>query len=304
MSAFSIVNDLASEAHGVALVDAVRSAGVSARELRHLSATGRVHTITPRVLRAPGAPRTQLQEVLIAVLDAAPGAFACSTTAAALWGVSSYELRPVHVMRARGISGRRSSLAVLHEVKGLLPWHVTTVQGIPTVRPERMVLDLCAGQHPRRAALALDDAWRRRLLSGRSLRCLLEDASVQGRPGLRVLRELLDARGADYVPPASNLESRFAAVIARAGLPEMRRQVDAGGDDWVGRVDFRDAHVPLVVEVQSETYHSALTDVEADQRRLAALRAAGFAVVEVTDADVWHRPHDVVRRVRDARARL
>jgi very-short-patch-repair endonuclease len=116
-----------------------------------------------------------------------------------------------------------------------------------------------------------------------------------------VLRTLLDERGDDYVPPASNLECRFAAVIARAGLPEMRRQVDSGGDAWVGRVDFRDARLPLIVEVQSERYHTALTDQQADGVRLAALRVDGFEVVEVTEDQVWHRPEEVVRLIEDAR---
>ncbi len=75
-----------------------------------------------------------------------------------------------------------------------------------------------------------------------------------------VLRELLDERGDDYVPPASNLERRFDTLLHRAGEPAMRRQVDSGGDRWVGRVDFRDEQRPLIVEVQSATYHSALVD--------------------------------------------
>jgi hypothetical protein len=172
--------------------------------------------------------------------------------------VAGYRLAPVHVGRPRGLSGRRSSLAVLHEVKRLLPRHVTVLKDVPVVRPERMVLDLCAGEHPRRAARALDDAWRRRLLSGRSLRALVSETSVQGRPGLSLLRALVDERGDDYVPPASNLEARFASIITQAGLPEMRRQVDSGDDErWVGRVDFRDVDRPLIVEIQSETFHTA-----------------------------------------------
>jgi hypothetical protein len=305
MSSLSIVNQLAVRQHGVALAHEVHALGVAREELRHLVRAGRVDRVTRRVLRVPGAPRTDLQAVLIAVLDAAPGAFACGPTAAALWEVAGFRLRPVHVVRPRGVSGRRSSLAVLHEVKRLLPHHVTVLKDVPVVRPERMVLDLCASEHPRRAARALDDAWRRRLLSGRSLRALVDETSVQGRAGLGVLRALLDERGDDYVPPASNLERRFAAIVAQAGLPEMRRQVDSGGDDrWVGRVDFRDAHLPFVVEVQSETFHSALTDKVRDEIRSCALRAAGFEVVEVTEEQVWHRSHEVVRAVREARARL
>lgn len=305
MSALYIINRIASRQHGLALAYDAHALGVTREELRHLVRTGRIDRVTRRVLRVPGAPRTDLQAVLTAVLDAAPGAFACGHTAAAIWEVAGYRLAPVHVVRPRGLSGRRSSLAVLHEVKRLLPRHVTVLKDVPVVRPERMVLDLCASEHPRRAARALDDAWRRRLLSGRSLRALVSETSVQGRPGLSLLRALLDERGDDYVPPASNLEARFASIITQAGLPEMRRQVDSGDDErWVGRVDFRDVDRPLIVEIQSETFHSALIDRVEDEARLAALRTAGFEVVEITEEQVWHRPREVVRTMREARARL
>ncbi|HEX6420067.1 MAG TPA: hypothetical protein VFZ77_16320 [Acidimicrobiales bacterium] len=304
MAALSITNSLAQERHGLVLVQDARAAGVSVEELRHLVRTRRIERVTRRVLRSPGAPRTDLQAVMAAVLDAAPGAFACGRTAAALWEVPGYRLSPVHVVRGRGVTGRRSSLATLHEVKSLLPHHVTVLRQIPVVRPERMILDLCATEHPGRVTRALDDAWRRRLLSGRSLRRLLDDTAIQGRNGIRPLRALLEERGDDYVPPASNLERRFASILAEAVLPAMRRQVDAGGDTWVGRVDFRDEHLPLVIEVQSERFHSALTDRAGDRDRLAALRREGFTVVEVEEWEVWHAPHEVVRRVREARDRL
>ncbi len=238
---------------------------------------------------------------MTAVLDASPGGFACGHTAAALWGVSGYSARPVHVARGRGISGRRTTWGLLHEVKGVLPHHVTVLDRVPIVRPERLTLELCASEHPQRAGRALDDMWRRRLLSGPSLRRYVAEASVQGRPGLKVLRMLLDERGDNYVPTASNLERRFATILHDAGLPEMRRQVDSGNETrWVGRVDFRDAHLPVIVEVQSELFHSALTDTQDDDARLGQLRAAGFEVVEVSEGQVWHRAHEVVALVRNA----
>jgi hypothetical protein len=150
----------------------------------------------------------------------------------------------------------------------------------------------------------LDNLWRRRLVSGCSLLRTLDELASSGRNGVRVMRELLEERGEHYVPPASNLERRFATILQREGDPSLRPQVDSGEDRWVGRVDFRDPQLPLVVEVQSETYHSSLVDSEHDERRLAALRAAGFTVVDVTDEQVWHRPSEVVEAVRAARNRL
>jgi len=289
---------------GLVLVEQVRAAGLTRSALRHSIASDRFERLTRRVLRTRGAPPSDRQSVLAAVLDASPQAFACGATAAALWGVPGDRLTPVHVARPVGLTGRRSDLAVLHEVAGLRPHHVTELDQVPIVRPEVVVLQLCAREHADRAARALDNLWRRRLTSGPSLRRTLDELAGQGRNGVRLMRELLDERGDDYVPPDSNLERRFESVLQRACEPGMRRQVDAGGDRWVGRVDFRDPQLPLVVEVQSELYHSALTDRVADAARVAALRSAGFEVVEVSEEQVWHRPAEVVQAVREARRRL
>ena len=298
------VDDLSQRQHGLVLVAQARAAGMTRSAVRHAVASHRFEQITARVLRVPGAPRSDHQRVLAAVLDASPRAFACGPTAAALWGVPGYRLPLIHVARPVGLTGRRSELAVLHEIARLGPRPVTAIHGIPCVRPEVVVLQLCGSTYPERAASALDNLWRRRLLSGRSLRWALDDLAASGRNGVCVLRELLDKRGDDYEPPASNLERRFATVLERAGEPAMRRQVDSGEDRWVGRVDFRDERCPLVVEVQSETFHSSLVDEEYDERRLADLRDAGFEVVEVTDEQVWYRPDEVGAAVRAARRRL
>jgi very-short-patch-repair endonuclease len=171
-----------------------------------------------------------------------------------------------------------------------------------------VVFQICGRERPEGAERVLDDLWRRRLLSGRSLRRTLDDLAGPGltgtSPGPGRMRRLLARRGDDYVPPASGLERRFARILARDRLPAMRRQVDVGGDGWVGRVDFRDRYLPLIVEVQSETYHSALSDRRRDAARSEALRAAGFEVVEVSEEQVWHRPEEVAAAVRTARWRL
>ena len=257
--------------------------------------------VTPRVLRRVGAPETVRQRVLAEVLDVGGDAVLSHTAAASLWGLPGFSLRPTTVARARTHAPRRG--AVVHLVRDLPSRWLTTLDAIPVVRPELCVLQLCATVHRGKAERALDTAWSLRLLSGRSVAALLADMGERGRNGTALLRELLDARGFDYTPPASNLESRFQRVLADRGLPEMRRQVDSGGDSWTGRVDFRDEFLPLIVEVQSERYHTALVDRLADARRLAQLRADGFIVVEVLDTEVWERPQPMVERIRAARAR-
>lgn len=84
----------------------------------------------------------------------------------------------------------------------------------------------------------------------------------------------------------------------------MLRQVNVGAEDWVGRVDFRDPDLPLVVEVNSERYHAALSDGRADAARYAKLRAAGFVVLVFTDDQVWRHPREVLAQVVGARRHL
>lgn len=121
-----------------------------------------------------------------------------------------------------------------------------------------------------------------------------------GRTGSALMRRLLMARGAGYIPPASGLEARFLAVLADAGVEAPECQVDLGGECWIGRVDhlFRRWHI--VVEIDSELHHSSKLDRESDARRDDALRAAGFDVLRFTDEKLWEHPGDVVGEVRAA----
>jgi very-short-patch-repair endonuclease len=226
-------------------------------------------------------------------------------TAAAWWGLPGFDLLTIHVTRPRGISGCPATFAHrLHQVLDLSSDQITVLDGVPIVRPERMAFELCASMHPMRAARAIDTGWSKGLFSGPSLRRLHDELGGQGRNGTCVMRQILDDRPPGYVPPASGLEGRFAAIVAEAGLGTFRRQVDVGEDRWVGRVDFLHDSLPLVVEVQSERYHEALLDQAHDAVRRAALEAAGFVVVEVWDTDVWHRRQVVIAAVRAATAKL
>ena len=112
--------------------------------------------------------------------------------------------------------GRCSRLPGTQRRGAELPWWVE--------RMERMV----------------DTAWSMRLVSGESLHRMLDDLAQRGRPGIRVMRQILADRPASYVPPASSLESRVDADPATrrpAGVPSAGRSA-ATARSWIGRVDF------------------------------------------------------------------
>ena len=292
--------DLAARQHGYVRREDVRAAGVSRKLERAWVDRGEWFRDGPRLLRRRGAPMSKASKLMRAVLDAGPGGFVSDGTAAAWWGVPGFDLRRPHVTRARGISGTEPSVDCrLHEVVDLSTRQVTVLDGIPIVRPERMAFELFGSAHPLRAARATETAWSKGLVSGPSLRAVFDELAGRGRSGTVAMREFLERHDDLWVPPASNLEARFADLVQAHGLGPYRRQVDLGDDHWVGRVDFLHQRFPLVVEIQSERYHTALLDRAHDARRLAALAAGGFTVVEVWDREVWHDKTALVDRIRE-----
>jgi very-short-patch-repair endonuclease len=305
MNADDELYDLAEQQHGFVTRLQAGTAGLSRNAVLHRIRRGEWVPHGQRVLHRSGTPWTRASPLVLAVFDAGPGAVVSHTTAATWWGLPGFDLLTIHITRPRGTTCAPAAFAgQVHEVLDLSTEQITVLDGVPIVRPERMIFELCATAHPLRAARALDTGWAKALYSGDSLRRIHQELACRGRAGTVVLRELLEARPPGWIPPASNLEARFGTIMREASLGEWRRQVDVGDDaQWCGRVDFRSTKWSLVVEVQSERYHTALSDQLYDAARRERLEGAGLVVVEVWDAQVWHARHDVVATVRDGIAR-
>lgn len=283
----------------------LRAAGLSPDQVHEAIERGRLVRMSPRLLRVAGSPATTAQRVLAAVLDAGPGSALSHESALAWWDVPGFVLDTLHVTHARDGVHRPARLAHrVHDVVLLPDHHVRTLEGVPVVAPARALFDL-AGQrrvHPKRVERAVDNAWAKRLVSGSSLQTMLDQLAGRGRPGIRVMREILRERGPGYVPPASGLEARVERILRAAGERPLRRQVNTGDEQtWIGRVDFADDQVPFLLEVQSERFHTSLVDQRADKQRLAKLKAAGYVVATLSETDVWYRKNNVLRAVRDGR---
>jgi len=292
--------ETASRQHG-ALTRRQASAGGLTREAvaRRVSA-GELLEATPLVIRLAGAPHTSDQQLMIAVLDAGFGACICLDTAAAMFGIPGFTLQPIHVWRVRGRSNHPARVSVQHKTRALPPHHVLRLRNIPLTSPTRLFVDE-AGRLPlARSGRLLDDLWGRNLTDYWRCDSCIAELSRPGRTGLVSARTLVQERGPDYRPPASNLERRVMTLLERSGHDGFERQVNVGNDHaLIGRVDFRHRVYPLILEVQSDLYHAGLTNEAADDERIAALEAAGFIVVPLWEFDVWHRPERVLSAVDD-----
>ena len=285
---------------------------VATHQARHLGSRGQIsHEFSrpiwteeaPQVYGVAGAARTPEFISMVRLLRSGPGAVVSHISALWLWEVVSGDwYDPLHVTRMRGTNGikvRAEGISV-HETRKMPTHHVATHRGFPTVTPARALADVAAREPTGRVERWLDRAWSLRLVSHGDLMRVLEDLHKKGRRGIRPLLHLVAARGPDYVPPESGLESRLNSLLGRAGLPGVQRQVSLGGEVWLGRVDFLLEGASLVIEVQSDMYHASLSASRDDERRIAALADAGFRVLPVWESDVWMRPGQVVAAVEAA----
>ena len=240
---------------------------------------------------------------MTAVLNAGAGAVASHDSAAALWGLPGFEILPAHVTVLRASSLTPVDTVVVHEVRNLAADQVTVLDGIPVTRPERVPFDLAnIGCAPKRVERAVDRLWADRLVSGRSLRRVKFSLPRRGFRGTALMRELLDERGDDWIPPASGLESRALELLAINGFDGFERQVHLGDEEWVGRVDFVRRADRVVIEVQSDRHHAALSSQRDDAARRERLTCAGFTFVEVWESELWYRPGPFLERLNRATA--
>lgn len=257
---------LAESQHGIVARRQLRRLRVRTDAIRRRVAAGRLLELSSRVLLVAGAPVTDDARLMAAVLDTGSDACVARESAAASWRLPGFRL-----------------------------------DGVPVTTPTRTLFDLAAAPDVSelRMARLIDTAWARRLVSHASLTSMLDELAGKGRPGIVLMRELLEERPADHVPPESNTEARFEEIARLAGLRQLERQVDVGGDDgWIGRVDFIDRRRRLVIEVGDALFHGSLTDRRHDEARWSRLEAAGYAVETVDAFEVFHRADTLVARLR------
>ncbi len=288
--------------HGVVARRQLTQLGVGRSSICRAISSGRLERVTPRVLRIPGSAATTQQRAMAATLDL-PGAIA-ALSAASMWGQPGFFLEPFQVLGTRRPNRGRERDASTHSSVRLSDGDITTVDGIPVTTPVRTLRDLAGRIHPLRLGQVCDRMLSQRLLRLESLHAVLDDLPLRGgAPGTAEMRKLILARPDGYRPADSNLELRFESIVADADEAPFERQVEVGDDDGpIGRVDFLDRHLRVIVEVQSHLFHTGLVDAARDADRIRRLRRAGWIVVLVTDEELWHRKDVVVARVRAARA--
>jgi very-short-patch-repair endonuclease len=224
-------------------------------------------------------------------------------------GVRGFDLAQLDVARARDASGVQPTLATLHQLRAIRAHDVLVVRGVVTETALRAIWCEAARYAPERLrevgleriGLLLDQAHRLGLVTWAGLHEIVDDIHERGRSGTVIMRELAAKREPGSSPTESRQETQFEKVLEEAHVRPFRRQQHLGGHEPIGRCDFADEELPLAVEVNSLTFHTAPTDRAADERRYQALMDAGFTIAVIWEDDIWSRQAAVVRTIAEAR---
>jgi very-short-patch-repair endonuclease len=300
MEADSKVARLAALQHGVVADRQIRALGIERHTALRRVRTGRWERVAARVLRMAGAPATPEQRAMVAVLDAGPDAVLSHEAAAWAWRLPGFG--PCDVVLRDRPRNHAPTEGAGHRPVLVLPHHRTVVRDLPCTSLPRTIFDLAGicsleGRMPN----LVNSVVTRSPAMLPALHRTLDELAKRGRPGIRVMRQILDDWPLGSRLPASGLEARVLQLARNAGIHDLEPQVDVGGHSWLGRVDFAILRLGLLIEVDSVVHHSSPLDTTRDELRDAAMLTAGWRkVLRITEEDVWRRPWLVVAQLRAA----
>jgi very-short-patch-repair endonuclease len=283
----------AAKQHGVVTAGQARAAGLTNHSIRHRIRTGRWRAIHRGVYAIAGVPSTAEQRIIAAVLAYGPIAVAASLSAAWLLGLLERPREAVCLVLPAGQHRKRIRGTQLMQV-ALTKSDVRTIKGIRCTAPERTIVDLAAVLSERALEAALDDAVQLGLTTVPKVRRYIRERNLGHRPGMKVLRRLLEDRTAGV--PQKELEKLFLRKLRAAGLPDVIRQHPCG----TRFIDVAYPDAKLAIELDGLRDHFSADAFKKDRRRQNEIVLAGYTVLRFTWEDVRDRWPTVEATIRRA----
>ena len=294
------VSRLASSQYGVfSRAQAIGNGGTKSAIRRRVEA-GRWQQLTPGVYRVAGSPSSWRQKLLAECMAWGDEAVASHCSAAALWMLAGFERVTVIEITVARTRSRRNSRHVVHWLSPLTAAETTILEAIPVTTPTRTIIDIASVSSRETLEIALDDALRRRITSIPRLQWQLKE-SARGRPGIVILRSLIDARSGSAAIPQSVFETRVLRILKGTGLPKPELQYHIReGPKVVAIVDFAFPTLRLAIEADGYRWHSGRLRWEHDLARRNALTSMGWRVLHITWSALFDRPESVIRTIEQA----
>jgi hypothetical protein len=299
VSIAAVADAIASAQHGAIalwqLIDAV-----SRRAVERAVESGELIRAAPEVFVLPGSPRTWRQRLMVAVLDAGPGACVSHRAAAILHGIARRGMPEVVEITAPRTRSERIAGVIVHKPLDLrADRDITVVDGIPCTSVLRTLVDYGVSEPWLEVWDAIERAIQADLVTHRGCEWMLSTLSKQGRTGCGPFRRALDERALKMkAPDIGLLEPRMAGLARRYVLPAYAYQYDVFGDGSAF-IDFAFVAEKVAVEVKGLEERMNPKKLTDDFEREHRLVAAGWVVLSFTWHQVVRRPKYVADRIRE-----
>ena len=121
-----------------------------------------------------------------------------------------------------------------------------------------------------------------------------------GKPGMKCMHKVLEARAGGSFLGESQLEAMAARLFREWDLPDPVQQYSLPWRSSVnGRVDFAYPSVRLIIELDGRAWHTTLEAFESDRMRDNHAQLAGWRVLRITYRMLKENPQmvrDMIRR--------
>lgn len=284
------IQELAARQNGVVSLPQLKALGLGGSGVRDRVAAGKLQRLHRGVYAIGLAAPSAKGRYMAAVLACGPGAALSHRSAGALLGLRPSHRTAIDVI-APGRAGKQRAGIDVHRATGLEPRDIAPIDGIPCTTVARTLLDLAETIDRTALEKAVEQAEKLRIFDLAAVVDVLNRAGK--RRGATALRAVLRTYTPEPAFTRSDLEKRFLALCAEAGLP--RPSVNNFSDGF--EIDFVWPDRRLMVEVDSYRHHGTRAAFERDRRRDQDLTAAGWRVVRFTWRQVIDEPERVVARL-------
>jgi hypothetical protein len=163
-----------------------------------------------------------------------------------------------------------ASGVIVHETKRIDPGDILLIDGIPVMRPERVLIELASiYKSPQFIETVLHAMLRKKLMTIESTVAVFRRLARRGRPGIAVTRAVLEQFDPSLALTESPPETKLLHILRRGGLgrviPQMEIRDEQG--NFVARVDIGLPDMRATVEYDSDQEHGDVISIGRDNER-------------------------------------
>jgi len=219
------VLELFGRQYGVAAIDELVKAGMSASTIARARRRGALTTVLPGVVRLAGFPWSFESRAMALVKWRSDHCFLSGVTAGALYGLRAMPRTRLELTVPEACRRRVPPWATLVRTSWCEKLDVVVrADGLRVASPMRMLFGLAGQFNEHRFERAAEDAWHLGLVQPSDAGAYLAVVRRSGRSGVTRFEEWLDKTGERARPSQSGLELDLVDLVRRVGLPDPARQ--------------------------------------------------------------------------------